>query len=468
MNKDFIGLLWLFTEKFGGIFISTVTFFVYSFYLSPSEFGNATFALAIALVFSQTLVTVLQDPIVCAKRVTKRLISSCLWFNLAVSLVIISVILFGVWLYQPDPELKILIQYASSIILISAINSLYCALLRRQKQFKKMALCQFFGRLVGAVVGIGFVVFGVGPVAMILQLICIELFAVIAISCSFTLKPKFTFSKGGVVELLSNGVPIAIKKISWESFSRGIPIVLGIFTSPAQVGFFAFAWRIIDMPRAAIHNAALAFILPHFVSQKQDKKAIKQSYLFSTKFMCIATVPFFLMLGLFAEPILMLIFSEKWRDAAPLVSMLVIVPILANLRVFAPSLFTSFNKAKLGTKTDVFSTFFALVSCAIAAPFIGAISGVVAFVVRLLINFPITFVYLKSLLGIVGRDYYQVFKSTFLPLFLVLAIHHAGWFAGAGSFPFLQIVIELSIYITVFWMLEPEKSTLYQKLRRKS
>lgn len=468
MNRDFIGLLWLFTEKFGATLISTVTFLVYSFYLTPAQLGNATIALSIALILSQTIVTVLQDPIVCAKAVTKSLISSCLWFNLIVATFFLSLICLLAQFNISQSELKILIQSASPVLVFAAVNTIYSALLRRQKRFRALALRQFYGRIIGALVGIGFVYTGFGPLSMVLQMVCIEAFALMSVMLTFTLKPKLSLNWRDVSKLLIRGVPIAIKKVSWESFARGIPLVLGVFVSPTQVGFFAFAWRIVDMPRAAIHSASLSFILPYFSPSKSSRHTAIDTYLYSTKLMSIVTTPFFLLLALFSEPLLMWIFGEKWQEAAPLVSLLSIVPLLANFRVFAPSLFTSLNRSNLGTKTDVMSTILSLLLCAAVAPTYGATAGVMAFIARMLMNLPITVLYLKNLIGVTWRHYVLMYKSTYVPLLLVLPIHFSGWITMEGSMLIVQFLIELFLFMCLFLLLEEQKSDFLMKVKHRS
>lgn len=465
MNKGVAGFLWLFAEKFGGIFFSTVTFLAYSFFLTPGEFGYAALATSISLIFSQTIVVALQDALVCANRVSKRLISSCLWFNLFLSVLCTVIIVLGSELYVSSQELKILTQLASVIVVISGLSTIYKAILRRHKKFKKLALNQFIGRFFGCLAGIGFATAGFGATAVVLQLICIELFAFLTIVAGFKLKLRLVFCWSGVCSLLTNGIPIALKKVSWEAFARGIPIALGLVTTPALVGYFAFAWRIVDMPRAAIHSAALSFVLPHFSADRKCEDSIKRSYIFSTKLMCIFTTPFFLFLALYSEPLLKLIFDSKWNDAAPLVSMLCIVPLLANLRIFAPSLFTSINRSRLGTKTEIASTIVALLACIVVSPKLGAAAGVFAFVTRVVLNIPVTAIYLKRLISLGFGSYFKIFSSTVVPLLIVTAIHFSGLYEPSGSLIFLQIFMELVLYLVIFWILETDRVELITQLR---
>ena len=63
-NHRLVTLIWIFTEKFGLIFLSMITFVVYARLLSPAELGVGTVIIAIVELIGLIYSSVLEDPLV--------------------------------------------------------------------------------------------------------------------------------------------------------------------------------------------------------------------------------------------------------------------------------------------------------------------------------------------------------------------------------------------------------------------
>ena len=85
-NQRLTTLIWIFTEKFGLIFLSMITFVVYAHLLTPTELGIGTIIIAIVEVVGILYSSVLEDPLVRLERLEDKHISTAFWFSVLISL----------------------------------------------------------------------------------------------------------------------------------------------------------------------------------------------------------------------------------------------------------------------------------------------------------------------------------------------------------------------------------------------
>lgn len=469
MNKSFFSIVWIMIEKFGAVLISTVSFLVYSFYLSPAELGVATIVLSIVLGISQTVVTLFQDPLIIKKRLFKKDVSSCLFFNVGLSLALCGLILVNTVIFASSYEQIILMAVASLVIPISAISSIYLGVLRRLHRFKSLAIRTLIGRLTGAIVGSSFAIWGFGAISMIAQIIVIELFGLIGMMLAVRIRPSHTFEFSSIKILISQGLVLAARKFSWEACVKGIPILLAIVSNPYLVGVFAFAWRLVDMPRVAIHSGAMSFVLPFLVKSNKGTDGLSRGYVKANKITMLIICPLFIGFALCAEPLITLIYDDKWNDAIPLFQALCFITVLNSTRIYGPTLFTSMSLPAIGLKTDILSTTVTLVLVVILFDYVGILSIAIALIARAIINYPINAVRVKQYLKLSFTQQIAIFApylfSSMVMATVLLIIDSFSQMEG-GLLLLCQILAGVVVYTACIWFFD--RATLNYLIKREN
>lgn len=416
---NFFSVFWVFIEKMGGTIISIISFLIYASILSPSDIGIATIALAMAMGIGQVVANVFQDPLVCVQKLGVRTLSSIFWGGGIISFILASVLATAVFAFSTDKLLILLTFVAVFIIPILFLNSIYSALLRRSGKFKVLAQRVLIGKVVGALAGILTVFYGMGALSMVLQAVTIELFALIALYFSYNMRiaRHLCFHEFSVISNV--GLPIALRKLSWEGYIKGLPLVIAIFFNANTVGIFAFAWRIVDMPRTALVSGAVSFALPLF-SKCNNIKELSLDYQRLNKITMMLFAPLFVGLAVVAEPMIVIFFDNKWIDAVPVVQGLAIYSLISFSRMYVPSVLTALNVPKLTLMTDVISTCVALGVCFIFLPFYGLHAVLLSLFVRLAINYPSSVSELHNRLGISFFEQVIIHKNTLVSIALMV------------------------------------------------
>lgn len=104
------------------------------------------------------------------------------------------------------------------------------------------------------------------------------------------------------------------------ALSKGVSdLVLGRMINMTAVGLFSRASGLIEIFNQGVMNALWAVALPHFSKAVRDGGDIQADYLKSTSIITGLAWPFFAVLALMAEPVVLLLYGPKWIDCIPLV-----------------------------------------------------------------------------------------------------------------------------------------------------
>lgn len=415
MTKNIFSVFWILSEKIGGTLISVVSFFIYASLLSPSEIGVATIILAMTMGVGQVVANVFQDPLVCVRRLNIKTLSSIFWGGLGLSLVVASLLFILISIYSSDASFELLAFISIFIIPVLFFNAIYSALLRRRLKFKTLAQRLLVGKLVGACLGIITAFYGFGAFSMVIQALLIEIFGLVALFISYRIRLIRYLCFDDFSMISGSGIPIALRKLSWEGYVKGLPLVIAFYFGASTVGIFAFAWRIIDMPRTALVSGAVSFALPLF-SKHDNVTKLTTDYQNLNKITMICFAPLFVGIAIAADPIVMTFFGDKWRDSIPIIQGLAIYSLISFLHVYVPSILTALNVSKVTLDVDMWSTVIAILVFVILIPFLGLNALFVSLLVRTLINYPFSASEVYNRLGISFLEQVLIYRKTIVSI----------------------------------------------------
>lgn len=440
----------------GGTIVSILSFLVYASILTPSEIGIATMILAASMGLGQIVATIFQDPLVCAKNVGIKRISSIFWGGLLLSLFVAIFLILVVFIISSDLIYSELTLLSSLLIPILFFNSIYMALLRRRQKFKVLAQRMLLGKLAGAFTGVLTAFNGMGAFSMIAQAVAIELFALLALIKVQRLRLAIFFSIVEFRTIVNMGIAVALRKLSWEGYIKGLPLIIGGFLGASAVGVFAFAWRIVDMPRTALVSGATSYALPLF-SKHNDTNDLSRDFQHLNRISMMCFAPIFVGLALVAEPLLTTFFGDKWVEAIPIVQGLAIYSLISFSRMYVPSVLIALYVPKSTLTTDIISTCVGLVVCAITLPVFGLSAVFFSLLIRSLINFPVSILAINKRLGLTAVEQFTIYIKIFISVFvMVAAILLSQSFIDVGGVLglFFVILIGATFYILPVIVLE--------------
>ncbi|VVN78609.1 oligosaccharide flippase family protein [Pseudomonas fluorescens] len=456
-NHRLVTLIWIFTEKFGLIFLSMITFVAYARLLSPTELGMGTVIIAIVELIGVIYSSVLEDPLVRLEHLEDRHISTAFWAAVLVSLVSIVVISGAVMLYTPDPVLQWMTAVASVKILFTMMARVYVAQMRRSGNFRMLASRTLLGKVFGGVGGIAVALWGFGAWALIAQALIMELVSIIVLMRADPRRIAFYIDGPFLRELLKAGAPVAVNALSSQTLQRGVNVVLGMTAGTNAVGMFNMAMRIIDLPRSAIYNGLMSYALPVFARRSADPARLIGIISDSTAVSGFLLTPFFVGIALTADDIILLIFGAKWAEAIPLLQVLACTAAIGNIAMYATTALVAVNRTRLILKAEVATTVLALALVYGLGPRYGGMAAALALLARMLIITPLQIRGLNTAIGYGWRSFFESnYRSVIASLVMAATVVFVSAHLGQG---YLHLAGSIGIgtltYALVYSVLHP-------------
>ncbi|MGE8150076.1 oligosaccharide flippase family protein [Pseudomonas vancouverensis] len=457
-NRRLMTLIWIFTEKFGLIFLSMITFVVYARLLTPTELGVGTVIIAIVEMVGLLYSSVLEDPLVRLEKMDDRHVSTVFWFSVLISLASIVLISGAAVLYTDSAALQWMTAIASVKILFTLMARVYVAEMRRSSNFKRLASRTLLGKIAGGVGGILVALWGFGPWAVIAQALIMDMVSTAVLMLADRRRIAFRIDGPILRQLLGTGTPVAINVLSSQALQRGVNVVLGMTAGAQAVGMFNLAMRIIDLPRSAIYNGLMSYALPVFARRSSDPPRLIGIINDSTAISGFLLTPFFLGIALTAEDVILLIFGGKWAPAIPMLQVLAVTAALGNLAMYATTALVAVNHTRLTLKAEVTTTLLALALVYGLGPIYGGMGAALALLVRMLVITPLQIRGLNTAIGygwgaFVDASYRSVIASLVMAaVVLALSAHlHLQGFMHLAA----DIAIGAATYALAYSVLHP-------------
>ncbi len=225
------------------------TAFLFAALLGPEAFGIVAMAL-LYVTFLQILVQQgLVPAIVQRHGLTRRHLDSAFWLTLGVSLILtcVSILLAGWWgAINGAADGQVVIQVLSVLVAVKGLVVVPEALLIRQLGFRQLAIRTAAASLVGASVGITWMLVEPSLWAVVAQQIVAQAVAAIALWAVTSWRPRLRFWRREASQLLSFAGKATLSSIAVFVNGRLDAILVGVFFGPTAIGLYRLADRLVE------------------------------------------------------------------------------------------------------------------------------------------------------------------------------------------------------------------------------
>lgn len=428
-------LAWIFSEKFGLILLSMLSFFVFAHLLSPEELGVGVLIIVIVELVGMLFSSLIEDPLVRQQQVTPRQRATAFWACVIAGVGSALLISAGGLLYSDDTAVRAMVIVAALKILATLMARIYVAEMRRSGNFRLLASRTLLGKVLGALGGILVALQGGGAWTLIVQALIMELVSLLMLMHSDRRRLPLVFDRHWLAGVVTAGLPIAINTLCGQLLQRGASVVLGLTAGVQAVGQFNFALRIIELPRTAVYNGLASYALPAFARRVEQPARLSALFGAMSSLTGFLLTPCYIGLALTAEDLVLLVFGAKWLAAVPTLQVLAIMAALANTTLHAQSLLVAVSRIQTVVRAEILTTLFALALLALLGGPLGALAGGLAMLVRTLMIAPIHVSALRRSIGFGATDWLQTnYRSLLASLVMSLAVVYFSSGSSLGGF----------------------------------
>lgn len=359
-------------ERYASIAIGLTTTVILSRLLTPTDFG--IFAIALSFVVMADIFRDFgtQNYLLQAKELTDQQLKTAFTAVLVTSTLCALVLLLAtpaiVSFYRDARFWQIMPLFALNMML-GAFSAVGIGLLRRSLAFGTLAGISLLGTMVNFAVVVMLALLGHGVMSLAWAALSAGAVRVAAVWIARPCFSAFRISLRGWRDPFEFGIVSTATTILNVVCGYLPQLIIGRAIGLAAVGLYGRATSLSQLPDQLVVSTLSPVLLPALSQQARAGVHLKPSYLLALSHMSALQWPILLCLALLAEPAVLILYGEQWKEVAPLARIMA----LATLAMF-PAFMTYPTLVAIGRVRDtLWMSLISLPPCAflifVASPF---------------------------------------------------------------------------------------------------
>jgi O-antigen/teichoic acid export membrane protein len=347
-NSFLRAVKWAYAGVWGDRAFSALFVFILAAILGPRNFGLLSIAMIYILFFQMFLDQGLMAALIQKKNLEQEHLDAVFWMDIVLSLLLvsISILLSGWWgAKYHAPELRNIIAVLSLCIPLEATSAVQAAILRRNMDFKGLAIRSNVAVLAGGVVGIILALRGFGIWALVGQQLVKDSTALAAIWRLSRWRPTLAFSWRHLVDLANFSIWTFVAQLANFADTYAAPALLGLFLGPVAVGLYRLADRLAGSVVSLATSSIQLVSLPEFCRHQENPEQLKRSALACIDVSSAVTFPTLAGLAAVSKP-LMLVLGPNWVPATGVLQLLSVMGAGAVLIYFTGPMMQALSQTR--------------------------------------------------------------------------------------------------------------------------
>ena len=410
-QKASIGLVWSVIQSFGTQVFSFILFLVLARLLTPENFG----LIALANIFIAFMQVFLEQGKVLIQRedLQPEHLDAAFWSQVGSGILLTTILFSSAGLiagFFEQPKLTLVLRCLSLLVIIDSLSQVHNALLNREFAFKIIALRSLLATVIGGIVGITMAYAGYGVWSLVALNLTSAVISLIVIWTAVDWQPKLRFSQKHFQDLFSFGVYVLAFKFIQFFDKRSDNLLIGYFLGDAALGYYAIAYRILEVMTQLLVNTINKVALPTFSRLQTKPKQLRQLFYQTTHFTSLIAFPTYLGVVVFAPELIVFLFGEQWIPSTVAMQILAFEGIVLSISLFHKSVFMSMGKPSWNVKVILLNATANLVACLVAVRY-GITAVAIAYVISSYLIFPVSQWAVNKLIGIKLVTYLRQFVT---------------------------------------------------------
>ena len=335
MNRKIsAGVLWNLAGLFMKNGASTVFTLFLAKLLAPESFGLIAM---ITIVFQVATVIVqsgLGQSLIRSESVSQTDLNTVFYTNMVMAGLVYAAIFFSApWVahFYEQPVLVELLRVTALVVVFNAAKMVQVAVLVRAMNFKAQMKANTTGVLLSGTAAVAAAYAGFGVWSLALQIVASAVVSTLILWIASTWRPSWSFSIRSFRHHFSFGVNLLAEGLLEVVFQNSYVLVIGRFFSAEMAGLYYFARRISDLISQQFTGAVQQATYPALATLQNETENLKAKYREIIQVTMAIISPIMFLIAALSEPVVSLLFGEKWLGAVPYIQVLSWVAVLYPL-----------------------------------------------------------------------------------------------------------------------------------------
>jgi PST family polysaccharide transporter len=344
------GMVWRYSTYFITklmIFVSTI---VMARLLTKDDFGVVGFA--ITTISLLEVLSAGTGPALVYFPLDKRTTATTFWLAQ-----FIGIALFGLsWVLAPiiaayfrDDRVVMVVRALALTFPLNALGDIHSSLSQKQLAFDRIFIPEFLLAMVKGGISIVLALLGFGAWSLIWGQILGSLAWSIAFWIVEAWRPSFSFDFHIARLVLDYGVKfISVNFISMIVLNVDY-LLVGRYLGAEALGVYTLAFRLPDLLIKQFASILSRVLFPLYTLMRDVPGSLAQGFFRTTRYVSLVTVPLGLGLALIVRPLVMVVFSDKWVDAIPVIQAIAVYVVFSSFAYNAGSAYKAQGRPQVIT-----------------------------------------------------------------------------------------------------------------------
>lgn len=325
--KNSKAYIWSFVGKFGSQVLYLLTTLVLARLLSPDDFGIIGVLSVIFMVANTLSESGLGGALLMEKELKAINCSTIFVFNVSVSAFLYMLIFFCAPLIENFYNINGLSNIARVLGLVFVINSwglVPRTVLLFKLQFKRLAIISLVGVICASAISIVMAFMNLGVYALVGYQLSLAIWTTLLLVYNSHYRFSFSFDYGCFKRMFSFGLFTTLTGVIDSIYENMMAAVFGKFMNVAQAGYLTQAKKIEEASSQALILTINTTSFPILSKLKDDIEHFKKEANALQKTIPLVIGPVLVILCVYSDFVISLMFGEKWIESASYLSLLVI------------------------------------------------------------------------------------------------------------------------------------------------
>jgi len=320
------GLLTL-TSQGATVLIQLISTVVLARLLTPADFGLVAMVTAITGLGQAFADLGLSEATIQRQEISHNQVSTLFWINVAIGLTLMSATAglapVLAWFYR-EPRLRDITFLLSLTFLIGGLRVQHDALLRRQMRFSSLAIRNVASFGLAVPIAITMAWQGAGYWALVAHPLIVNSTQMALSWLMVGWMPGLPRRNANVGSMIVFGSNVAASYLISNVYRIADGVLIGWYWGASLLGLYSRAYNLLMLPVNHVRAPVGSVVVPAFSRMQGDPERFARYFLRAINLAMWISAPIFGFLFVTAEPVIVLILGNQWREAAPVFQLLAI------------------------------------------------------------------------------------------------------------------------------------------------
>ncbi|NAZ86825.1 lipopolysaccharide biosynthesis protein [Kineococcus indalonis] len=324
-------------------------FIVISRQLQPTEFGLVALAMSVIAVLTLLSDSGLATFIVRDKELDERTRSTAFWTSVALSLVLaglLALLAGPVSALFDEPDLAPVLRVLSLGVVLTGVNSVPTALLRRDMRFKSLALRGTVATFVGSAVAIVLALAGAGVWALVTQSLVRGAVAAVILWSSVRWFPRSAPHPATARSMLSFGGKLLSIDLLRQVQGRGEEFVLAGAAGANTLGLWTVATRLMRIVQETGSSVVGTVTLSTFSKLQDERPRLHRAYRTSMTAAGLVMFPSMLFIAATGPDLVPFLLGQQWATTGSVAQVTAVSAALGTFGFFDRQVFIAVGRLR--------------------------------------------------------------------------------------------------------------------------